>query len=102
MESSGESSHQHAASLFVWFGGQKSVPKEEERYNYYRELATGRVEWKGNERYGDGSKALDFLISAARQIIDPCQVLQLEFQDQIQHVSIAARLGSRKISSRSN
>ena len=45
---------------------------------------------------------LDFWVSAARQIIDPCQVLQLEFQDYIQHVSIAARLGSRKIFSRSN
>ena len=57
MESSGVSSHQHAASLYVWFGGQKSVPKEEECYKYSRELATGRVEWKGNERYGDGSKS---------------------------------------------
>lgn len=56
MESSGVSSHQHAASLFVRFGGQISVPKEEERYKDSRELAIGGVEWKGNERAGDGNK----------------------------------------------
>ena len=50
------SSHQHAASLFVQFGGQNSIPKEDERYKDSRELAIGGVEWKRNERYGDGSK----------------------------------------------
>lgn len=58
MELSGVRSHQPAASLFERVQSARSGGRGwNERCESTRDIGIGVVEWKGNERSGDGSKA---------------------------------------------